>query len=307
MFFGAFLWRQQRLREAEEQFIAVLRDGTGASEEAHYNLAGMAAGQRRFGEALDHLDEALHLDPNYGVAQELRADVETARSLSKQHGTQEMSGQEAGTQIRIPVPFDEDHSALGEAERAQWRGVMEAYTKRYCTTRELAVEYIRSHPRRVAGYAILVDTLNLLNLPCDALALITPLLDAVSSKWRVMLRRSAAEAWTEQGHFQRAEHEYRRALRERTGEPETLRRMGEFLVAQGRLGLGETLLREAAGQGDKSRDLIYQALSRISLARRRYEDALHFAELALEVEPGDPELEVTRRDARKASRLRERS
>lgn len=70
--YGAFLFAQCRLKEAEEQLLSALNWDDG--EPAHTTLAGLYLLERRLDEAAPHLQAALQFDPRSALVQQYQAE-----------------------------------------------------------------------------------------------------------------------------------------------------------------------------------------------------------------------------------------
>ncbi len=75
--YGEILAKRGKVKQARNAHLAAIEAATSDVDEAHFNLALLLRGERRYREALTEVKKALKIDPDYAEAHVLRQDLES--------------------------------------------------------------------------------------------------------------------------------------------------------------------------------------------------------------------------------------
>jgi tetratricopeptide (TPR) repeat protein len=281
VFLGGVLARQGRFAEAKRSHRQATRAAESdrlARDEAFYNLGLILRAERRYQDALECLDRAIALDPEYTAALETRADVRQA--------------------IQVVAPDD---------RQSHWRKSLDALVANPTTSHELTRAYIKRYPKTFEGWALLADVLAgfaRYDKAADALRKSERL--AESGNRRVSLEDRFTVQWglhyEQKKDFRRAELAFRRAVALRPSA-DALTRLGEVLVTTGHRTEAQRYLRRAIRSESKDPSTGYYQLGLVARARRRYADAAKHFDAAIQHNPNYRLARVARRDVRAAAKL----
>jgi len=75
--YGEILAKRGKVKQARNAHLAAIEAATSDVDEAHFNLALLLRGRRRYSDALVEVEKALKIDPDYAEAHALRQDLQT--------------------------------------------------------------------------------------------------------------------------------------------------------------------------------------------------------------------------------------